>query len=299
LSVAVKELKPTRPVLRYHGGKFRLGPWVVSNLPPHKRYTEAYAGAASVLMHKPRVYAEVVNDLDGEICSLFRVLRDPAQSRELKRLLVLTPFARSEFELSYLPAQDPIEQARRTIARSFMGFGSAAASGQDTGFRNDASRSYTTPATDWANYPDALDFFTQRLRGVVVENMPALQLLEKFDGPDTLHYQDPTYLPETRSQKRRQGHCYRYEMTVKEHGQLAEFNHASRSMVVISGYASDLYDLELYPDWHRIERQTFADGARPRVEVLWLNVSAHDALKSGSAQQSMFEVPANVETASL
>lgn len=242
-------------------------------------------------MHKGRSYAEIINDLDGEVCNLFRVLRDPAQARELKRLLTLTPFARTEFEASYLPASDPIEQARRTVARSFMGFGSAAASGQDTGFRNDASRSYTTPATDWMNYPDALDFFTARLRGVVIENVPALQLLGKFDGPDTLHYQDPTYLPETRSQKRRPSQCYRYEMTVKEHRELAEFNHTSRSMVVISGYASELYDRELYPDWHRITRETFADGARARTEVLWINEAAWRAKQSSAPLFNLQETP--------
>jgi DNA adenine methylase len=44
--------------------------------------------------------------------------------------------------------------------------------------------------------------------------------------------------------------------------------------VVLSGYASPLYDRDLYPDWHRIERQALADGARERTEVLWINAAA-------------------------
>ncbi len=49
-------------------------------------------------------------------------------------------------------------------------------------------------------------------------------------------------------------------------------------MVVISGYPCDLYDKELFPDWHRETRRVMADGARKRTEVLWLNPRAADAL---------------------
>jgi hypothetical protein len=63
---------------RYHGGKWMLAPWIIEHFPPHRIYTEAFGGAASVLMRKPRAkLVEVYNDLDGEIVSLFRVLRDP------------------------------------------------------------------------------------------------------------------------------------------------------------------------------------------------------------------------------
>lgn len=267
--------QPSRPVLRYHGGKFLLAPWIVSHFPSHRVYTEAYGGAASVLMHKARTYAEIYNDRDGEICGLFRVLRDPSQARELKRQLELTPFARSEFEESYTTAGDPIEQARRTIVRSFMGFGSAAASGQSTGFRNDANRSGTTPARDWQNYPDALDFFVQRLRGVVIENRSATELITDFDKPEALHYTDPPYVSATRSGKKRLSATYRFEMSDADHRELASTLQLVKGMVVLSGYRCDLYD-ELYAGWQQFERPALADGARPRTECLWLNASAQE-----------------------
>ena len=76
-----------RSAIRYHGGKFKLAPWIVSHFGPHRVYTEVYGGAASVLLRKAPAAAEVYNDLDGEICNFFRVLRNPMHARELERLL--------------------------------------------------------------------------------------------------------------------------------------------------------------------------------------------------------------------
>lgn len=267
----------TRPALRYHGGKWKLAPWIIGHFPPHRVYVEPFGGAASVLLRKPRSYAEVYNDLDGEIVSLFRVLRNPSQARELIRLLKLTPFARDEFELSYVIADDPIEQARRTIARAFMGFGSAAATGHKTGFRANSNRSGTTPAHDWANYPFKLMDIVERLQGVVIENRDAIEVIRQHDGPKTLHYVDPPYPEVTRSQKSRRSPLYRYEMTDDQHRELAEVLRSVEGMVVISGYPCELYDGELYPDWRRVTCDALADGARERTEVLWISPTAEEA----------------------
>jgi site-specific DNA-adenine methylase len=67
-----------RPVLRYHGGKFRLAPRLIEIFPPHRVYTEVFGGGASVLFHKPRCYSEIYNDLDGEVVNVFLVLQDRA-----------------------------------------------------------------------------------------------------------------------------------------------------------------------------------------------------------------------------
>lgn len=283
LNSLAKNGYPPRPVMRYHGGKFLLARWIVQYLPAHRVYTEAYGGAASVLLHKPRTYAEVYNDLDGEICNVFRVLRNPAEARELKRVLELTPFARVEFEESYQTVADPIEQARRTIARSFMGFGSTSAMGRATGFRNNANRSGTTPSHDWVNYVDALDFFVERLRGVVIENRDALKVIKQFDNPQTLHYVDPPYVQSVRSGT---ADYYRFEMSDDEHRAMATTLHGAEGMVVLSGYRCDLYE-ELFADWHKVERLAMADGQRPRTEVLWLNASARDRLNAERSQATL------------
>ncbi len=72
-----------RPVLRYHGGKFKLAQWIISHFPPHRVYVEAFGGAGSVLLQKPRSVGEVYNDRWDTVVNIFRVLRDPVQSAQL------------------------------------------------------------------------------------------------------------------------------------------------------------------------------------------------------------------------
>ena len=258
----------SRPILRYFGGKWVLAPWIISHFPTHKIYTEAFGGAASVLLRKTRAYAEVYNDLDGEMVNLFRVLRNPAQARELVRMVALTPFAREEFELSYLADGDPIEQARRTLFRSFAGYGTNAIQ-RNTGFRGNVTRSGTIPAHDWATLPGVLEQAIDRLRGVIIEHDSAERVLRTYDGPTTLDYVDPPYPHDTR-----RGGRYRHEMTDDDHRDLAGVVKDLAGMVIVSGYACELYDLDLYADWQRVTRHTHADGAKDRTEVLWISPNA-------------------------
>jgi DNA adenine methylase len=290
--------EPTRPVLRWHGGKWLLAPWIIAQFPPHRTYVEPFGGAASVLLRKPRAYGEIYNDLDDDVVNLFRVLQDRMLASELRRRLDLTPFARKEFEASWSDAFDAIERARFLIARSFMGFGSHAHSDmrhghKTTGFRASSSRSGTTPAQDWVNYPDALDAIVERMQGVIIESRPALQVIASHDRFDTLHYVDPPYLAETRGRgnKHDAKHQYRHELSRAEHADLLEALGGLKGMVVLSGYPDPLYD-EALPSWQRIEREALADGARPRIEVLWINPACRQALDRARAQGTLFEVSA-------
>lgn len=271
----------SRPALRWHGGKWLLAPWIIEHLPAHRIYVEPFGGAASVLLRKPPAYAEIYNDLDGDVVNLFRVLRSIEAERLIAELR-LTPFARDEFLQSYEPTDDAVEKARRLIVRSFMGFSSNGHNvRRKTGFRANSNRSGTTPAHDWANYPDSLAALVARLRGVCVENRDACEVIAAHDGPETVHYVDPPYLPETRSIKNKYdlkyaGDMYAHEMDVADHERLLAMLRGLSGMVVLSGYPSALYDSAL-SDWTRIERAALADGARDRIEVLWLNPAAVSA----------------------
>ncbi len=273
----------SRPIMRYHGGKWKLAPWIISHFPAHRTYVEPFGGGGSVLMRKRRSYAEVYNDLDGEVVNVFRVMRDEAMALRLMDALALTPFARDEFDLSYETSPDPVEQARRTLLRSHAGFGSNAVAGNRhaTGFRSDSKRTGSTPAATWSTLPDAIPSFIDRLRGVVIESKPALDLIQQHDYIGALFYVDPPYVHSTRGSIAGVRQKYRHELTDDDHRALSALLHQVAGMVVISGYACQLYDGELYADWHRVDVAANADGARSRTEVLWLNATAW----SGLAQQ--------------
>lgn len=256
-----------RPVLRWFGGKYLLADWIIEHFPEHRIYVEPYGGAASVLMRKKKCYAEIYNDLDSDVVNLFRVLRDPDKAISLKRLLELTPFAREEFVTAHEPSVDDIEDARKIIVRSFMGFGADSVSNRAkaTGFRASSSRSGTTPAHDWANYPDSIPLFLERLRDVTIENKDAIEVMAQHDTIETLHFVDPPYVHATRAGSK---HGYKFEMTNADHLKLLEFLKTLKGMVVLCGYESSLYS-EL--NWSFIERKAYADGAQERTERLWFN----------------------------
>jgi DNA adenine methylase len=285
MSASATIAAPTRPVLRWHGGKWRLAPWIIGHFPPHNIYVEPFGGAASVLLQKPRAASELYNDLDGDIVNLFRVLRDHDAAERLRHSLELTPWARDEFVASRQPADDPIERARRFVVQIMMGYGSAGRRKSPPGFRARTYCGSMTGAPDWRNYPDALPAITERFQGVIIENGDALDLLTREDSPDALFYADPPYLPATRSAM--SSGMYAHEMDPDAHVALLERLRGLKGMVVLSGYASTLYD-DALPDWRRVATAAVADGAEQRTEVLWVNPAAAAALDGATLQNDMF-----------
>lgn len=277
--------KIKRPILRYHGGKFVLAKWIISYFPRHRIYTESFGGAASVLLQKPRCYCEVYNEMDNEIVNLFHIVRE--QGPDLKRLLELTPYSRVEFKKSYQKSDNPLEQARRTVVRAFMGFGSAAASGYITGFRSSSHRSGSTPSHDWKNYPSALEFITERLQGVVIENKDSKEVMLNHDSEETLHYLDPPYVLDTRN-KGQKTVAYRFEMKNEEHEDLMEFVKSLQGFVIISGYDNEIYNDHL-TDWRKEYCKTFADGAAERKEVLWISPNTPQEKGKKIKQAELFD----------
>lgn len=272
-----------KPAIRYHGAKFRLAPWVMQFFPPHQTYVEPFGGAAGVLLQKPRAYAEVYNDLDGDIVNFFRVLRDPEQRIQLEQLCRLTPYARDEFDLSWQPTDEPVERARRLAVRAQMGFGSAGASRGTTGFRIDTKRAYGTAQHLWNEYPESIAAAGRRFQGVLIENRPAIEVMRQHDGPDVLHFVDPPYMHETRVlQASGQGY-YRHELDDEEHAELLGVLLELEGMVVLTGYDSALY-CDLLSGWqsHKTTARISAGrGTALRTEVAWISPACAAALRGG------------------
>lgn len=227
-------------------------------------------------MRKSRAHEEIYNDLDSDIVNLFRVARD--NGKELIRLLELTPFSREEYMKAYTKTDNPMEQARRTVIRAFMGRASNAATGElskagalSTGFKGKTRGAGKTAARVWADYPESLVAVIERLQGVIIENKDALEIIESHDCKEALFYIDPPYVLSTRDDTK----DYRYEMTDEDHIALAEKVNQVKGMVIVSGYHSDLYE-RLYSGWIRREKSFHADGMLPRTEVLWMRNIAID-----------------------
>lgn len=260
-----------KPPLTYFGGKTRLAPKIAALLPAHRHYVEPYCGSLAVLLAKPEADHETVNDLDGDLMTFWRVLRD--QPEDLARMCALTPHSRAEHQASYEtpPGITDLERARRVWVQLTQG---RAGTRRSTGLRQYVVPRGRTSMPDYLRgYVERIGPAAERLHAATLESMPALDLIAKFGAdPDTLLYVDPPYLGSTRC---RSWDGYPHEMRGEDdHRELAEALHGARATVVLSGYASDLYDLELYPDWHRhtLAATTGQGSADPsRTEVLWSN----------------------------
>lgn len=263
------------PALRYHGAKFRIAEWIIGLMPQHKCYVEPFGGGAGVLLRKPRSYAEVYNDLDQDIVNFFRVLRDEKKRRKLEELCILTPYSRDAFEESYDLAIDEIYQALYTVVRATMGFGSGGATKGTTGFRCDSRREYGLASHLWERYPDNLALVGQRFQGVIIENRPAVNVMQQHDAIDTLHYIDPPYIMETRNSNCK---VYRHEMTDSDHLELLDTVKKLSGHIMISGYESEMYN-DMLCDFERHEKKSRISAGRgtgTRKECLWIRRSHHE-----------------------
>lgn len=271
---------PARPPGRYHGSKHTPGPWIISNLPAdHDTFVESHCGMANVLMLKERSLIEVINDRNGDVVNFFKMLRE--RPEELIRAIDLTPFAWDEWKLSYEPAAEPLEQARRFYTRSFLSIAGPTSSSANPGFRRQkkfsrgkgGKKTMTSAAQTFADV-EHLWTVARRLKGVTIENEDALKLMRRYDLERTLFYVDPPYYSETRTRAARS--AYSHELTHDDHVELLRTLKLLGGMVALSGYRCELYDDELQ-EWTRYDRSFRVNGPGSRVESLWLNPAAEDA----------------------
>jgi DNA adenine methylase len=257
----------TKCPLRYYGGKWRISKWIQSHFPSHTTYVEPFAGAASVLLTKDPAPIEVLNDLDGDVVNFFEFLR--SKTDELIRLIQLTPFSRLELRKAWLPTQEPIERARRFYVRSWQGRQPTAPTARASGWRFQRNDNRGTDyLTQW-NQTDHLWTVAFRLKKVLIECDEATSIIQRYDTPNTLHYVDPPYVAETRSQS--WSDCgYRHEMNHEQHTELAEVLNEIQGMAILSGYETELYQ-DLFSGWECKKIKTLNGVAKDVIECLWLS----------------------------
>jgi len=275
----------TQP-LKWHGGKKYLAKKIVAIMPRHIHYVEPYAGGAAVLLARDpndeklwltphKGVSEVLNDINKELMNFWMVLSNPKDFEKFFRQVKTIPLGRESFTTAMYISDDVTQMNYITKAVAFFVLARQSLAGRFKGFtaltRNRLRRGINGNASEWLGAVDGLPEVHARLRPVVLENMDAIELIKREDAPGTLFYCDPPYLHETRSST----DVYEHEMTEDQHRELLVELNLCVGKVMLSGYASTLYDLEL-SHWNI---KTFdlpnnsAGGSKKerKTEVLWMN----------------------------
>lgn len=268
----------TAPIKR-HGGKHYLADWIIGLTPEHTHYVEPYFGSGAVMLRKScEGISEVANDLDGGLSNLWTVLRDEGSFQQLHRLLEATPFSQELFDeskrllkASGAPA-DPVtwgwrwfilaRQSRQGLMKSFA-----------TVSRTRTRRGMNEQVSSWLTAIEGLPEVHERIRRVLITNLPACDLIRQQDGAATHFYCDPPYLHETRVTTR----DYACEMSPEDHAELLRVLGSIQGTFQLSGYPSEMYQQAAARHGWRCESRQIdnkASGSRQKpmkTECLWMN----------------------------
>jgi len=262
-------------VLRWPGAKWRISEWVCGHLPEHDAYIEPFFGSGAVFFNKAPSRVEIINDLDHNVVTVFKVMREQPQA--LAALLALTPWATEEYSYALEQLERPdlseLERARVTITITWQQFGKRRMQSRSGWrFREIAGQS---PLTAWAGLPDRVLVAAERLMDAQISSMDALKLIARTNGKKVLIYADPPYLKQTRSKDLLYDHEMLHEA---QHLALIDTLRAHTGPVVLSGYANAFYDQHL-PGWQTVSTSARTQTNAQRPETLWINPVAWERLR--------------------
>lgn len=250
--------------MKYPGSKWSLADKIISLFPGHHSYLEPFFGSGAVLFNKQRSDIETVNDMDGNVVNLFEwIRRDPER---LAHEIRYTPYARQIYDDAFTARPvDGLDRAVNFFIRLNMGHGFRT-NGERVGWKNDVQgreRSYASG--DWRSLPERVMQTAERLRGVQIENRPAIELIPRFNYKNVLIYCDPPYMLGTKH-----GRQYRHEMDDGDHEALLNVLLVHKGYVTISGYDTGLYN-SMLKGWNRYEMVSYSQVCSRKREVLWMN----------------------------
>lgn len=186
----MEPIAPVYPVAPYLGGKSRLAATIIERIDaiPHKTFAEPFVGMGGVFFRrrfKPK--AEVINDLNGEIVNLFRILQ-----RHYPQFIDCMKFQiTSRREFDRLQACDPVTLTDLERAARFLYLQRNAFAGQQGGV---FGVSPDRPARfDLSQIEPILADVHDRLSGVTFENLDWSEFITRYDRLETLFYIDPPY----------------------------------------------------------------------------------------------------------
>ncbi|HEX9655181.1 MAG TPA: DNA adenine methylase [bacterium] len=258
----------------WYGGKYSHLDWLLPLLPHAQHYCEPFGGSAAVLLNRETSNVETYNDMDGEVVNFFKVLRD--QKEELLYAIGMTPFSRAEFQEAIQSNGNgddlsDLERARRFFIRARQvrtGLAQTASNGRWANCLSTSRAGMAGAVSRWLGSVEGLEYIASRLLRVQIEHDDALNVIMRYDSPETLFYCDPPYPHGSRGDK----NAYKYEMSDLMHIKLAETLKNVKGKVAISGYRCELMD-ESYNSWniHVAKTKKALSIKADRTEILWTN----------------------------
>lgn len=189
----MSSINANKGAFQYPGSKGKLSSWIIEHIPEHSCYVEPFGGSAATLLQKPESDVEILNDRDGDIVHFFTTLRD--RRDELIEWLECTPFSRDlhrkygkQYYAGYRPECD-VERAGRWFYLRSTQFAQ-----KYTGFSGFASASSRNVSESYHNRVQCLVQIAERLRNVQIDNRDYVNILARYDAPNTVFYLDPPYV---------------------------------------------------------------------------------------------------------
>jgi len=234
-----------KPLISYYGGKQRMAKRIVDLIPKHTVYIEPFFGGGAVFFKKPfppvtntTHYREVINDSSQDLINLYRQFQKNPD--EIIHRIKTTPYSRAEYqrakEILKSNCDDPLERARAYYVNIQQSFGSKLFSGWGTGVFSRNS------AITYKNKISHVESFIDRLAEVHIECDDALNVIKRWDSPQSFFYLDPPYF------NTNMGHYGGY--SAEDFGKLIDCLNNIQGSFLLSCYDSKI---SINTDWEKFE----------------------------------------------
>ncbi len=233
----------------YFGGKFTWLNYLYDHFPMEFNHlVDLFAGSMVVSINYKGRVIKTANELNSDITNFFQVLRD--HENELIRLLLLTPCSKLEYDNSWEPSENKIEQARRFYVRvrqSFFGLGAQRVNKGWHMAKQHVNAHGGETVSRWNNAINNLHEVANIIRSdFQITNYDYADCIDKIDFEKALFYADPPYT----KRSRKSYNDYKFEFTDLQHEQLSDKLHHISGLAMVSGYDCDLMN-DLYNDFYK------------------------------------------------
>lgn len=256
----LSQQKKTR-LAKWAGGKGGYASKIVKILPDGHSFFEPYCGMANVYSKLEKPYRVVaLNDLNGDVINLFRVLQDREKFDILTHKLVYTPYSIDEFKtaIELLQSEDgtDIDRAYSFFVAQNQGFSGISKSAGNWG--RTINPTVQPEYVGWQKRISNLENWHKLMMNVYLDNRDAIEFIKYWDSDkECVFYLDPPYIQDTRVSK----NVYKHETTDNHHELLVNALLALKGKAVLSGYDHPIYAPLLDAGWEQIDFNAHANMA--------------------------------------